>query len=59
MYLQTLLTSALDTENAAAESCHLILPVHSLFSFINRSELSDIIVDKYSSDNFEEREIMK
>ena len=59
MYLQTLFTSALDTENAAADFCHSNFPGHNLFSLINRSELSSIIVDKYSSDNFGERDIIK
>ena len=59
MYLQTLSTSAFDTENAEAKSCQLKLPKHNLFSFIKSSELSAIIVAKYSSDNFGEREIIK
>jgi hypothetical protein len=33
MYLHTLSTSDFETENAAAESCHLNRPTHNLFSF--------------------------
>ena len=59
MYLQTLSTSAFDTENAAADPCQANCPIHNLFSLIKRSELSDIIVDRYSSENFGERDIIK
>ena len=59
IYLQTLLTSTFDTENAAADSCHANLPTQSLLWFINLSELSAIIVERYSSDNLAERDIIK
>lgn len=50
MYLQTLSTSDLETEKAAAESCHENFPMLSLFSLIKRAVLSATIVAKSSSD---------
>jgi len=57
MYLQTLSTSFFETEKAAAESCHSKWVAQSLFSFINRVELSAIIVAMFSSDNRGDRDI--
>ena len=59
MYLQTLSTPVFETENAEAYCCHLNRPVTKLFSFINFSELSAIIVANSSSDFEGERETSK
>ena len=59
MYLQTLSTSALETENAEQDCCQKNLFSQSLLSFINRSELSAIMVANFSSDILGEREIKK
>jgi hypothetical protein len=59
MYLQTLSASDFETENAAAESCHLNFPVHNLFTFINLSELSATEVSNDSFDILGERNATK
>jgi hypothetical protein len=59
MYLHTLSTSDLETENAEAESCQANVPIERLFSFINFMELSAIIVASNSSDNAGDREASK
>ena len=58
IYLQTLSTSDLETENAE-QDCHENLFSQSLLSFINRSELSAIMVANFSSDILGERAIKK
>jgi len=59
MYLQTLSTSDLDTENAEADCCHANNPLQSLFSFINRSVLSATMLATFSSVSPGDREIIK
>jgi len=59
MYLQTLSTSPFDTENAEHDCCHWNNPAHSLFSLINRCELSAIIVTKLSIFKFGSKETRK
>ena len=50
MYLQTLSTSDLETENADPDSCQANLPMQRLFAFMNRSTLSATMVASDSSD---------
>jgi len=57
--LQTLSISALDTEKADADLCQTKLPLTSLFSLMNRSELSATIVANCSSEISGDRETKK
>ena len=50
MYLQTLSMPDLETEKAAADCCQLKCPIISLFSLMNFSELSEIIVASSTSE---------
>jgi hypothetical protein len=59
MYLHTLSTSDLETENAEADSCHANIPLLSLFSLINFEELSATIVANISSEKLGDLETRK
>ena len=59
MYLQTLSTSDLETKNAEQDRCQKNLFSQSLLSFINRSDLSAIMVSNFSSDILGECETKK